>query len=88
MTIRILGGIIQASAPALAITPEANLLSYPLSTILGNVILVKTEALAIVEPEHAPKAAHAKHVAIASPPRSLPNQTFAALKISSVIPAK
>ena len=50
-------------------------------------ILVKTAAFTIVEPDAAPNAAEAITVAIASPPRRLPIQTYAARKRSVVMAA-
>ena len=50
-------------------------------------ILVNTAALTMVEPDAAPKAADDMTVAMASPPRNPPSQTYAVRNRSVVIAA-
>src|SRR5262245_38091046 len=78
MTKAMLGGISASSVPPLAHTPVARPLSYLCFSISGTARRAITAAAATLEPEAAPKPAHAQLVATASPPGIHPNQASAA----------
>src|SRR5262245_23885411 len=78
MTKAMLGGIRASSVPPLAQTPVASPLSYLCLSISGTARRAMTAAAATLDPDAAPKPAHAQLVAMARPPGSEPNQATAA----------
>src|SRR5688572_20042660 len=81
-----LGGISASSVPPLAQTPVASPLSYLRLSISGTASRAITAAAATLEPEAAPKPAHAQLVATARPPGNRPNQATAARNKAVPIP--
>src|SRR5688572_12484781 len=77
MTNEMLGGISASSVPPLAHTSVARPLSYRRLSISGMARRAITAAAATLDPEAAPKPAHAQLVATARPPGSRPNQATA-----------
>src|SRR5262245_28025186 len=78
MTKVMLGGMRASSVPPLAHTPVASALSYLCLSISGTASRAITAAAATLDPEAAPKPAHAQLVATARPPGIQPNQASAA----------
>src|SRR4029079_10443111 len=88
MTKVMLGGIKASSVPPEAHTPVARPLSYLFLSISGTASRAMTAAAATLEPDAAPKPAHAQLVATARPPGSVPNQAKAARNSAVPIPAE
>ena len=70
----VLGGIMMPRLPAAAMQPQARPGSYPCLRISGMATLPMAAAVALVDPQMAEKPAVATIVAMASPPRHLPNR--------------
>src|SRR3990170_273974 len=86
MTKAMLGGISASSVPPLAQTPAARALSYLCLSISGIARRAITAAAAMLDPDAAPKPAHAQLVATASPPGIQPNHATAARNNAVPIP--
>ena len=81
-----LGGIMMPMVPAVATTPAASFLLYPLSLMPGMATIPMVAAVNGLDPETAAKAEQAKMELMASPPGSQLNHLRAAVKASSAIP--
>src|SRR4051812_33872786 len=82
------GGIMMPRVPPAAMTPMDRESLYPSLRVEGYATLLMVAAVAMEEPQIAPKPAHAATVACASPPRRWPMKEYAAWNNSCASPAR